>query len=89
MTVMSWQQTPDTGLVGAWLFDIIEDMVGPTRNLRSQRGTFRAMAGDLDGAIADLTFELSHTPLDDSHRASLEKQLVALRNRRDGSPAGD
>ncbi len=61
-------------------------MVGPTRNLRSQRGSFRKMAGDLGGAIDDLTFELSHTPLDDPHRASLENQVVALRNRRDGPP---
>ncbi len=71
--------TPATGRFGLRVFAALAEMLG--RELpgwRRWRSEFRAMAGDVEGAIEDLAWERARLPKDDDDRPYLERAMAKL-----------
>lgn len=74
--------TPATGRFGIRVYAVLAEMLGrePPR-WRRYRADFRAMTGDVGGAVADLEWERAHLPDDDYDRPYVERAIAKLSER--------
>ncbi|MBW2257725.1 MAG: hypothetical protein JRI25_24430, partial [Deltaproteobacteria bacterium] len=71
-------QTPENGRRGVAFVEQLVEMVGEVPLCWKARASFRQMAGDLEGALADLERELALTPEGDWWHGQLRKDLERM-----------
>ena len=74
--------------VGLRIFSVVAEMSGneagdePIPRFRRYRASFRAMAGDIEGALDDLEWEKARQSKDDPDVEYLQREIDELRGRR-------
>ena len=79
MGAVDWEQSPTSMRLGVRFVDRLVEMVGDCPGALYLRASFRARAGELDAALADLLVELERPELEAGARERVRASLDELR----------